>query len=489
LFCKVFGTTSGLRQVQQDRYTELGSLGHLIDRKNAQLRRLTKEQEDLAFSPLLTRGPKVIRGVAGSGKTIVLANAVAETLLREMPLADQQASSSAAKLAPRILVLCFNRSLIAYLTNLIRQCFEVRKPDSSVRYPESAVTITNIHRLASRLAPAKGYDTIDDAYTVSSILNNGLGDAIYDFCFIDEGQDINLDWYPLIRALTRDHDGFGRSIVVFYDDAQNLYGMRRPGKGGEPTWESLLGSQPNPRSLKTIMRMGHRNTNQVLSFSFAMLLGGYAETDPQMAMFADLNDYSKEIIPDDPAVDHPNAGRPCVVKLDQRLYKINFSVAEGAKPYVHCCSTEQQMLDDLVRSIANALDPKAGNVQPSDILVMAPEVQQVTAIASALEATGIPIHVLPRYNQIDNRDDGCFREGAVTVSTIKATKGYTAHVCHLVYADSLSKAGDELPRHQQARAQFHVACTRSSLILDVWGLNSPLMEEARQAAEALASLG
>ena len=84
IFCKLFGATSGLPRISSPRPTQFASMGHLIDRKNMQLKKLTKEQEDLAFSPNLVRGPKVIRGVAGSGKTIVLANAVAETFLRAM---------------------------------------------------------------------------------------------------------------------------------------------------------------------------------------------------------------------------------------------------------------------------------------------------------------------------------------------------------------------------------------------------------------------
>lgn len=93
-FCKIFGATSGLRRASSPRPTQFASMGHLIDRKNLQLKRLTKEQEDLAFSPNLVRGPKVIRGVAGSGKTVVLANAVAETFLRAMGKHPLQAYSA-----------------------------------------------------------------------------------------------------------------------------------------------------------------------------------------------------------------------------------------------------------------------------------------------------------------------------------------------------------------------------------------------------------
>jgi hypothetical protein len=66
-FCSVFGITSGLRRSAPPRSAPTGSMGQLIDRKRLALKRLTKEQEELAFHPNLVRGPKVIRGVAGSG--------------------------------------------------------------------------------------------------------------------------------------------------------------------------------------------------------------------------------------------------------------------------------------------------------------------------------------------------------------------------------------------------------------------------------------
>jgi hypothetical protein len=148
-FCKIFGATSGLRRASSPRAMQYASMGHLIDRKNLQLKKLTKEQEDLAFSPNLVRGPKVIRGVAGSGKTVVLANAVAETLLRAMgERSVPQLFTASGDSMPQILVLCFNRALVSYLKNLIRECFESRKPKSEWVLPASCLKVMNVDRYA-----------------------------------------------------------------------------------------------------------------------------------------------------------------------------------------------------------------------------------------------------------------------------------------------------------------------------------------------------
>jgi superfamily I DNA and RNA helicase len=500
-FCKLFGVTSGLRRVSSPRATQYASMGHLIDRKNLQLKKLTKEQEDLAFNPNLVRGPKVIRGVAGSGKTVVLANAVAETLLRAMGevstlLPFPQFPSEDM---PQILVLCFNRALVPYISNLIRECFESRKPKSDWVLPASCLKVMNIDRYAYWLARQVETDYHRDnvAKTVENLQKADVPDrGKYRHVFIDEGQDFDLDWYRLVQELTVEEPEVGRSIIIFYDETQNLYGVKMPGVGGMPPWKDYIGAVPHQRGLHTVMRVGHRNTNEILSFSFNLLLGAFAEENPQMAQFAGMSDFEKEVIPQDPSVAHPHAGKPCVEKIDDRQYRVNFAVHNGPLPNVHVYLTEDEMLNELVQEIERVIDPKRGNVDPSDVLIMVPEKKHAKDVVAALSERKIPTHMPVKFdvektgragyaNQGDPRDLGCFVRGKVTVGTIKSAKGYTAHVCHLAYVHRLD--GDALKKEtrQKNRAQLHVACTRSSLFLDLWGTSCSLMREAEKARAAL----
>jgi superfamily I DNA and RNA helicase len=499
-FCKIFGATSGLRRASAPRATQYASMGHLIDRKNLLLKRLTKEQEDLAFSPNLVRGPKVIRGVAGSGKTIVLANAVAETLLRAMADASvQQLFPGPGEGMPQILVLCFNRALVPYLLNLIRECFESRKPSSDWVLPASCLKVTNVDRYAYWLARKVNveYHRDDVERTVEGLLRAGVPDqGKFQHVFIDEGQDVDLSWYRLIQVLTPDQPELGRSIIVFYDEAQNLYGVRMPGVGGMPPWKDYLGAVPHSRGLHSVMRVGHRNTNQILSFSFNLLLGAFAEENPQTVQFAGISEFEKEVIPHDPSIDHPHAGKPCVEKIDDRQYRVNFAVTNGPLPNVHPYLTEEEMLKELAQEVERVIDPKRGNVEPSDVLVMVPEKRHVQSVVAALADRKIPTHAPVKLeddktdrgrwtSQGDPRDEGCFVRGKVTVSTIKSAKGYTAHVCHVAYVHRLDGDALKPETRQKNRAQLHVACTRSSLFLDLWGKSCALLHEAEKARSAL----
>lgn len=487
IFSKVFGVTSGLRSTRAIRPTMPATMGHLIDQRALQIKQLTSEQEKLAFSPLLVKGPKVIRGVAGSGKSIVLCNAVAEILLREY--SERELSPAKKNGRIEILILCYNRVLSGYLTDLIRQCFNARKPYKDWIFPKNRVTIVNIDRYAyslTRYARMK-YLQNDIHSTVQGLIDKGVRDkGRFKHIFIDEGQDIDLDWYPLIRELAIPNDEDGPSIIVFYDDAQNLYGIKRPGIGGTPPWTELLGKRPSSRGLNTIMRVGHRNTNEILSVSFNILLGAFSDYDPQMLEFADISAYSKDTIPDDPGLDHPNAGKPCVEKLGDRHYKVNFAVHSGNAPSIYCANSEAEFLSKFIRELKHQLDPSGHFVDPSDILIMAPTKDAVKAVAERLQQENIDAHIAIKLSKEDDRrDQAFFQKGKVTLTTINSAKGYTAHVCHIIYVHELQQYDAPLQQLQRARAQFHVGCTRATLQLGIWGRDCPLLQEAQTAVSEL----
>src|SRR5262249_6699596 len=63
------------------------------------------------------------------------------------------------------------------------------------------------------------------------------------------------------------------------------------------------------------------------------------------------------------------------------------------------------------------------------------------------------------------------------------------HVCHVAFVHALDGAALPKEARQRNRAQLHVACTRSSLFLDVWGVACPLLKEAEQARALLSGAG
>lgn len=196
------------------------------------------QQEQLARS--LGDEHRIIHGVAGSGKTMILG-------FRAMQLAR-------AMNRP-ILVLCYNKTLAARLDQLIGE-----------RGLGDKVQVYNFHKWCRKMLaayhvelPEKGREDFF-AEMVRRVMDGVERGQIprfqYGAVLIDEGHDFEPDWYRLIVQMI---DPATNSLLVLYDDAQNIYG--EPGRR-RISWKSL-GVQAQGRT--TILKLNYRNTLEILA--------------------------------------------------------------------------------------------------------------------------------------------------------------------------------------------------------------------------------
>lgn len=204
------------------------------------MRVMDLQQEQLSRS--LGEGHRVIHGVAGSGKTLILA-------YRCQRLAEQ--------LDKPILVLCFNVALAAKLEQMIAS-----------RDLGSRVTVRHFHgwcadqlKLYHVAKPDVGPDYFDRmvAAVISAVERGQIPDAQYGAVMIDEGHDFDADW---LKLLTQMIDPATNSLLLLYDDAQSIYGKRRSTKFSFKS----VGIQAQGRT--TILRVNYRNTNEILDCAF-----------------------------------------------------------------------------------------------------------------------------------------------------------------------------------------------------------------------------
>jgi hypothetical protein len=201
------------------------------------VRVMDMQQEQLARS--LGDEHRIIHGVAGSGKTMILG-------FRAMHLART--------LSKPILVLCYNKTLAARLDQLM-----------SERGLADKVQVYNFHSWCRKMLtayhvplPAQG-DSFYEAMVecvMQGVERNQIPRFQYGAVLIDEGHDFEPHWYRLIVQMV---DPATNSLLVLYDDAQNIYG-----KANRPafTWKSV-GVQAQGRT--TILRINYRNTLEILS--------------------------------------------------------------------------------------------------------------------------------------------------------------------------------------------------------------------------------
>jgi hypothetical protein len=211
------------------------------------------QQEQLARS--LGDEHRVIHGVAGSGKTMILG-------FRAMQLARE--------LTRPILVLCYNKTLAARLEQLLGERGLAEKGQ-----------VYNFHRWCGKMLDAYHVPRPDNGRDFDGLVQRVI-DGVdrgqiprhqYGAVLIDEGHDFEPDWYKLIVQMI---DPDTNSLLVLYDDAQNINGTAARRKF---TWKSL-GVQAQGRT--TILKLNYRNTLEILSVarSFASeLLAAHSADD------------------------------------------------------------------------------------------------------------------------------------------------------------------------------------------------------------------
>jgi len=180
------------------------------------MRIMDLQQEQLARS--LGEGHRVIHGVAGSGKTLILG-------YRCLELAHQMNKP--------ILVLCFNVTLAARLRELMLE-----------RDIAQQVDVRHFHDWCKSLLVT---------YHIKQPLR------AYGAIMIDEGHDFEPAWLQLVVDSV---DPESESLLLLYDDAQSIYSAKRE------MGFSLASVGIKARGRTSILRVNYRNTDEIMAFAY-----------------------------------------------------------------------------------------------------------------------------------------------------------------------------------------------------------------------------
>lgn len=203
------------------------------------------QQEQLARS--LGEGHRVIHGVAGSGKTLIL---------------GYRCQHLARALAKPILVLCYNRALATQLEHVMQRKGLGGKVVVQTFHSWCNAQIELYHVRPPARLPGQDVDLYYEAMVDSVIAGVDRGQiprAQYGAVLVDEGHDFEPDWLRLVAQMV---DPETNALLVLYDDAQSIY--RR---GGKPKFTfASVGIQAKGRT--TILRLNYRNTREVLALAY-----------------------------------------------------------------------------------------------------------------------------------------------------------------------------------------------------------------------------
>lgn len=202
------------------------------------------QQEEMARS--LGAGHRVIHGVAGSGKTMILGFR-AERLAR----ACQRP----------ILTLCYNKALASKLGAVVR--------DKGI---SDRVHVLNFHKWVNQQLtqynvkrPVSTKDVNQDLKAMVETLIRAVDlEQVprhqYDAVLIDEGHDFQPEWFKLVVQMIHPQSD---NLLVMYDDAQSIY------QQGTRKHFSFASVGIKAVGRTTILRKNYRNTRQVLQAAHA----------------------------------------------------------------------------------------------------------------------------------------------------------------------------------------------------------------------------
>ncbi len=206
------------------------------------MRVLDLQQEQLARS--LGEGHRVIHGVAGSGKTLIL---------------GYRAEHLARACAKPVLVLCYNKALARRLEHWMH-----------ARGVSDKVHIASFHAWCRRQLSVyhvglPAGDPNDHGYweamvqrVIDGVDRHLIPAGQYDAVLIDEGHDFRPEWLKLVVRMV---DPLTDSLLLLYDDAQSIYDT---GRRRDFSFKSV-GIRAQGRT--TILKVNYRNTREILDFA------------------------------------------------------------------------------------------------------------------------------------------------------------------------------------------------------------------------------
>ena len=425
------------------------SKGILASLTESQIAVFDQRQKIAAIREL--EGVERIRGLAGSGKTVVLAMKAAITHLR-----NPEAT---------ILYTFYTRSLYQFIRRLITRFyreFDDRDPDwdklqimhawggyrtpgvyfnTCVRHGVSPLSYSD----ASNRSPLDPF-----GYICKDLMDDTIITPMFDYVFVDEGQDLPVAFLQLCVAIAEQD-----RMVYAYDDLQTIFQTAAPtpqeilGPGGELTADMVL-------------YKCYRNPREIIVAAHALGFGIYGTRIVQLlenpGHWEDIG-YSVStdsfVQGDQIVIDRPTENSLTTISDIHRPNQI-----VQAKVY----ASYQQEIEGIVLDIIEDLK---GGLQPDDILVVIVDDRYARSYAASL-AEQLAAHEIRTNNM--QTDSGGVRDfqktDHVTMATVHRAKGNEAFSVYVAGVDALfpTTAG------VRARNMLFTAMTRAKGWVSISGL-------------------
>jgi superfamily I DNA/RNA helicase len=417
---------------------------------------LSRQQEELCQREINDGGPRLVRGVAGSGKTVVLAN-----------WAIRLARFLESKRNARIWIAYANSSLKEALERNLNVAAARINVDTTSLWDapgafrwENTIQLYHLRELLyHRILPGFQVSESVHSFNYEAAAKDALEQikskddtSLCDALFIDEAQDFGAAPLRLLsRFVLRNSDSNpnSRSIYIFYDNAQNVYGREMP------VWKDI-GLDLRGRS--AFMQESFRSTRQITELAFNLLEQFHpAEKDQPPGSLAEFNELKSRGL-----IEHSN-------RANRSWWLTRFCTAEGMSPELRLFQNDNHHNAELIRILRHLFI--AERVAPSDIrIVMMGKEHRIPALVNLLkqELKGVVRGVEYQANQPYRLD-----QGLLVVTTPHSMKGHEAEI---VVIPAIEAFGYAVSKPEWARA-LYVAMTRARTHLIMLGNETQAIPE------------
>jgi superfamily I DNA and RNA helicase len=429
-------------------------------------------------------GPARIRGLAGSGKTVILAMKAAH-----IHLVDPERL---------ILITFYTKSLRATIKSLVTRFYRLYSdsdPDWKrvhIRHGWGGATIRGVYsdacarcgRAPLKLPEAvrlagKGETALGAA--CADLLGSGLVRPHYDHVLIDEGQDFPDSFYRLAFQIAKGERD-RKSVIWAYDELQDIMNVKiRPpielfgrGPDGLPLvdLDRTATQLPPGATNDAVLSKAYRNQRDVLVSAHALGFGVYANIVQMLESAEHWEDVGYQVL-SGPLI---TGQRVEIVRPDHNSPLSLREMKDVPIIDTFGATNFQAEVDWVVDSIRSFI---SHGLEPEEVLVIALDDRNARRYLSEI-AEKLALHEISSNNVIaDPYNEPPFTIlGKVTLSTVYRAKGNEAAAVIAVGIDAVDT------RLRDGRNKIFTAFTRSKAWLRVSGIltgAAPILAELRTA--------
>jgi len=421
-------------------------------------------------------GPQRIRGLAGSGKTVVLAMKAAHIHM-EYP-------------EKKILLTFFTKSLYVHVKNLITRFYRhYKKVDPNwenlqIKHAWGGTGVDGVYysachdngiptvsfQYAKMQSPSNPFE-----YVCSNAVASNKLRPEYDYVLMDEAQDMTSSFFRLVYRITKG-DRDTKNIIWGYDELQNIFKVktRSPKElfGQDIDGEDYIDLQRAGRNLPEyldndiVLTKCYRNPREVLIAAHALGFGLYRKDGCPVQNLEDKahwEDVGYNILQGNFEV-----GSKIVLERPSKNSPLSISAYEPINELIKYKSFENlpQESDWVVENIMSLL---SDGLKPEDIMVIALDDRNARGYFKVIQSKLI-MHSIPSNNVLLNpySSKSFIEKGQITMSTIHRAKGNEAPAVLVIGIDSLFFTEGS----HYSRNRIFTAFTRAKAWLRVSGIGS-----------------